>query len=261
MPVAEVGGRRVRYDDTGGGGPAVVLSHGFFMDGEMFALQVPALAPGYRCVTWDQRGFGGTDVDGPFTLWDAARDCLGLLDHLGIDRAVLVGHSQGGYLSLRAALLAPERVRALVLVDSQARADTPEEQAGYRAMFATWMGEGPLDEVAATVAGMIIGDPAVAEPWVAKWKAAPRDRILHPSEALVGRDDVSDRLGEITCPALVVHGTRDVAIPLTTAEATCAALPGCAGVVAVEGAAHAPNLTHAEVVNEAVLEFLGGLPA
>lgn len=256
MPVADVRGQRLHYEDTGGPGPAVVLSHGFFMDATMFDAQVAALAPTHRCVTWDQRGFGGTDVTGPFTLWDAADDLLGLLDHLGIGDAVLVGMSQGGYVALRAALVAPARVRALVLIDSQARADSSEEQAGYRALFATWTGDGPLDEVAATVAGMIIGDPEVAAPWVAKWTAAPRDRIRHPAEALVGRDDVTDRLGEITCPVLVVHGTEDVAIPLATAEATCRALPDCRGMVAVEGAAHAPNLTHPAEVDAALLAFL-----
>ena len=72
-------------------------------------------------ITWDERGFGDTEYDGePFTYWDSAADCLGLLDHLGIDRAVVGGMSQGGFVSLRAALTAPERVRGLILIDTQA---------------------------------------------------------------------------------------------------------------------------------------------
>src|SRR5690348_2127661 len=103
-----------------GEGPAVVLSHGLLLDQSMFDAQVAALAPEYRVITWDQRGHGGTPAPGPFSYWDSARDVLALLDHLGIGRAVLGGMSQGGLLSLRAAMLAPERVRGLILIDSEA---------------------------------------------------------------------------------------------------------------------------------------------
>src|SRR6266481_3888407 len=109
MPSASVNGISIAYSDSGGDGPAVVLSHGYLMDSSMFEPQVAALAPEYRVISWDERGFGGTRATGPFSYWDSASDVLGLLDHLGIDKAVLGGMSQGGFLSLRAALLAPER--------------------------------------------------------------------------------------------------------------------------------------------------------
>ena len=89
MSYADFNGQRLYYEDSGGDGPAVVLAHGFLMDHEMFAPQVAALAPEFRVVTWDERGFGATEFDGkPFTYWDSAGDCLGLLDHLGLDRPV-----------------------------------------------------------------------------------------------------------------------------------------------------------------------------
>src|SRR5229473_1079844 len=66
-----------------GDGPAVVMSHGFLMDHEMFAPQVAALAPEFRVITWDERGFGATEFDGkPFSYYDSANDCMALLDHL-----------------------------------------------------------------------------------------------------------------------------------------------------------------------------------
>ena len=92
MPHADIDGQRIFFDDTGGDGPAVILAHGFLMDHEMFEHQVAALRDDYRVITWDERGFGQTEYDGePFTYWDSANDCLGLLDHLGIDRAVVGG--------------------------------------------------------------------------------------------------------------------------------------------------------------------------
>jgi len=119
MPVAAVNGQEVYFEDSGGGGPALILSHGFLMDHEMFWPQVDELAGEFRVITWDERGFGRTPATGPFSYWDSADDCLGLLDHLGIDRAVLGGMSQGGFLSLRAALRAPGRVKGLALIDTQ----------------------------------------------------------------------------------------------------------------------------------------------
>jgi pimeloyl-ACP methyl ester carboxylesterase len=119
-------GATVGVTDSGGDGPVVVFSHGLLMNHTMFAPQVQALRDAYRVVTWDERGHGEAEHDGTWTYWDSADDVIAILDHLGVQTAVLAGMSQGGYLSLRAALRYPERVRALVLLDTQAR---PEDAA------------------------------------------------------------------------------------------------------------------------------------
>src|SRR3989440_5417864 len=255
MPFAEVNGQRLRFDDSGGDGPPVVLSHGFLMDREMFEPQVKALAPEHRVITWDERGFGETEFDGqPFTYWDSARDCLGLLDHLDIDQAVLGGMSQGGFLSMRATLLAPERVRALVLIDTQAGVEDPERLPAYRQMQQTWLQVGPVDDLAQAIAGLILGDPVLNEHWIAKWRDLPRDSMREPVECLFERDDVTGRLGEITCPALVIHGTADASIEIALAEKLSAGLAGSEGVARIEGGTHAANLTHPDEVNRVLLE-------
>jgi pimeloyl-ACP methyl ester carboxylesterase len=105
MPTAAVDGIDIAYTDSGGDGPAVLLSHGILMDHTMFGPQLAALTPEFRVITWDQRGFGATRAAGPFSYWDSAGDALGLPDHLGVSQAVLGGMSQGGFVSLRAALL------------------------------------------------------------------------------------------------------------------------------------------------------------
>ncbi len=156
MPNAAVNGTEISYADTGGDGPAVVLSHGILMDQSMFAPQVQALAPEFRVITWDQRGHGrdqrghgGTPAHGPFSYWDSARDLLGLLDHVGVERAVLGGMSQGGFVSLRAALLAPDRVRGLILIDTQAGQEDPAVAGAYEQLHAVWreQGPGPVQDV------------------------------------------------------------------------------------------------------------------
>lgn len=262
MPTADLSGLPVHYEDSGGDGPAVLFSHGFFMDHTMFDPQVEALAPDYRCIRWDERGFGATPAPLPFTLWDAAEDAVELLDHLGIDEAVFVGMSQGGYLSLRAALAHPERVRALVLIDSAADLDGADTVAGYEAMFGT-IRNGTDDERAAVyqgVAGLLLGDDRLAGQWIPRWAALDPDELGNAAGALLERDDISDRLDRIECPSLVIHGTADQAITMDRAEAAVTGLGDCRGLVRVDGAAHAPNLTHPEMVNPVLRAFLDSLP-
>jgi len=262
VPYAEVNGQKLFFEDTGGDGPPLVFSHGFLMDHEMFTPQVAELAEVYRVVTWDERGFGATEADGePFSYWDSARDLFGLLDVLGIERAVLAGMSQGGYLSLRAALLHPDRVRALVLIDTQAPPETPEKITEYQVMIDTWVEHGYLDELASIVAGLIIGDEVIESVWKTKWQAWDPARLRAAGGALLDRDDISDRLEELAMPVLLVHGTQDAAIPVSRAHEICAAVSDCRGVIEVEGASHASNLTHPEIVNPAIRDFLEGLPA
>lgn len=259
MPYADVNQQRIYFEDSGGDGPPVILGHGFLMDHEMFAPQVAALTPTYRVITWDERGFGQTEYDGqPFSYWDSAADCLGLLDHLGIDRAVVGGMSQGGFLSLRVALTAPERVRALILLDTEAGLPSEETMAGEDLMAETWFSVGPVDELATAIANLIIDDADENPKWIAKWQERGNEFLRQPFACLHGREDIHDRLGEITCPALVVHGTEDTAIPMDKAERLAAGLSGSSGVVKV-GGAHAANLTNPEPVNEAILAFLAGL--
>lgn len=261
MPHASINGQSIYFEDTGGDGPVVVLAHGFLMDHEMFVHQVAALRDTYRVVTWDERGFGLTEFDGaPFSYWDSAADCLGLLDHLGVERAVIGGMSQGGFLSLRAALTAPERVRALILLDTQSGVEDEAHIEGYNGMLQMWATLGPVDELANGVATIIIDDPTENPKWIAKWQSRPKELIAESGACLMNRDDISDRLVDITCPALVVHGSGDTAITMDKAEALAAGLVGCGGVVKV-GGAHAANLTNPEPVNAAILDFLAGLPA
>ncbi len=261
MATARINGIDIRFEDTGGDGPAVLFNHGFLMDHTMFDAQVDALRDSYRCVRWDERGFGDTRATGTFTYWDSADDAVGLLDHLGIDRAVFVGMSQGGFLALRAALTHPDRVRALVLIDSAADVDDAETIEGYRGMLHVF-GKGTDEERAGVfqiVSGLILGDEGLAAEWIPKWEAIEREQIVTAGHALLERDDISGRVGEIRCPILAVHGTADQAIGLERAKVLAAAASDHRGIVEVDGAAHAPNMTHPDQVTPAIEEFLASL--
>jgi 3-oxoadipate enol-lactonase len=258
MLTARVNGTDIAYADSGGDGPAVVLSHGYLMDHTMFDPQLAALAPEYRIITWDERGFGETAATGPFSYWDSARDALGLLDYLGLGQAVLGGMSQGGFISLRAALLAPLRARALVLIDTQAGQEDPAIAPSYEQMEDIWLAQGP-EPVQEIVASIILGsvDP---QPWFAKWARLDREGLNHSFRCLMDRDDITGRLAEIGCPALILHGTADAAIPMAKAEALRDGLGGPAELVAIDGGSHSANLSHPDQANAALLKFLRALP-
>jgi pimeloyl-ACP methyl ester carboxylesterase len=260
MPFADVNGQRLHYEDTGGDGPAVVFSHGLFMDETMFDPQVAALRDRYRCIAWDERGHGQTgDTTEPFTYWDSAEDLAALLGSLGVERAVLAGMSQGGFLSLRCALRHPELVRALILIDTQAGVEDPDRLPGYQVMVDNWVANGPDQPTLDIIAGLILGEGYPAAEWQEKWTRQSNENLVTVFTTLVTREDLHDRLAEIDVPALVIHGEADASIGLEIGRNLADGLADAEFVI-VPGAGHAANLTHPELVNPQIERFLASLP-
>jgi 3-oxoadipate enol-lactonase len=261
MPLLEVNGQWINYEDTGGDLVPIVLAHGILMDRGMFAPQIESAKVGSRFITWDARCHGETEnTDEPFSYWDLADDLKGLLDQLGIERAVIGGMSQGGFVALRFALKYPERVSALILLGTQAGVEDPEKVATYQVMLDVWEADGLNDQLARTIAAIVLGNEwRGSDEWIAKWYQKPRSLLRQAFQTLVSRDDIQHRLGEITAPALVIHGTADAAIDIEMAHRLCSELANCRQMVAIEGAGHASNLTHPKLVNLAIQQFIADL--
>ncbi len=263
MPFADVNGQRLHYVDSDPDGqkPPVVLVHGFLMDHRMFDPIAAALADAFRVIRYDTRGFGQTRWDGRrFTFYDAVADCAGLLDHLGIERATIGGMSRGGYMALRFALVHPERTRALILMSTRASVDAPEVHGIYRQVRDTWRDHGPIDPVVHGNANGILGPkddvPQLWTDWLPRWRSYDPKAIAAGIDAMIERDDVSDRLGEIEAPALIVHGTADAGIPFADGELLAEKLPGAQGLVKVDGGHHTAVLAHADTVIPPMRAFL-----
>jgi hypothetical protein len=145
----------------------------------------------------------------------------------------------------------------LILLSTQAGTEDPEKAAIYESMLDVWEGEGLNNQLAETIAAIILGNEWPGrEAWIAKWRQWPRSLLRPAFKAVVSREDIHDRLGEIKVPALVIHGTADAAIDIELAERLCSQLANCQPLITVEGGGHACNLTHPTLVNLAVQQFL-----
>jgi len=262
MPFAPINGQELFYQDSGGDKPTILMMHGFLFDQSMFDAQVAALESDYRCIRFDARAFGQTKWDGqPFSLWDTAADAIGLLDHLGLQQAVFVGMSQGGYALVRLAVRYPDRVKALVFLSTYNGVDSEDTKSIYRSMRDTWVNQGP-DVLLPTYRDLFLGtdDHAqrlYADKWEAVWRAVGPQAYTAASNNLTERDAIDpEQVKTLTMPALVIHGTADVGMPIALAEALFASLPNAKRMVCVEGAAHGANVTHPEPINAAIREFL-----
>jgi len=252
-------GWRLAYEDRGDG-PPVLLVHGVLMDRTMFDPQVEALADRWRFVTPDLRGHGESEHRrARSTQWDLMEDHVALLDHLGIDRAVGGGVSQGGFQSLRAALRHPERVAGLVLIDSQAGPEDPNRAPMYEASAAVAAKSGWNEDILGIAAQMIIGANAsedLKRHWIARWSAQDTSDAVEFIEAVTRREDITDRLGEIEAPAIVIHGEDDIAIEMVLARTLADGLQGLAEFVTVPSAGHSSTVENPEPITAAIERFL-----
>ncbi|MCU1645805.1 MAG: 3-oxoadipate enol-lactonase [Nocardia sp.] len=256
VPFARAIDAEIHYEDSGGEGPVLLLGHEFLMDRTMFASQTAALTPEFRLVSWDARGHGRTRDEGlPFTYWTCARDALTVLDQLGTQQAVLGGISQGGFIALRAALLAPERVAALVLMSTEAHEPSRAELANARNFLDKWNEDGPRPALADHLAHWLIGDDECSRTvWVERWLARDPNAIEVAAGALLTRDSILDRLHQITCPALVIHPTHS-GVPRAHARELADRLPD-ARYLEIDGGRQTVSMTHPAAVNTAIREFL-----
>lgn len=249
---------------TAGSGLPLLLLHGFPLDHGMWARQEP-LADKVRLIVPDQRGFGGSTGPGPESIEQLADDAVALLDALHVaGPAVICGLSMGGYVAQHVAARHPDRVAALILVDTRLEADTPEVRAGRvdlaakvgrlgqalvaDAMIPRLLAESPearaaagRDAIEAELRRMIVSQP------VATIQAA--------LAALGERPDMTDRMRGLRVPTLLVVGAEDALTPPACMEHAQQVIPA-AQLLVVPRAGHMTPLESPGVFNAAVLEFL-----
>jgi 3-oxoadipate enol-lactonase len=255
--------------ETTGEGPAVVLLHAGVGDRRLWDGQVDAFAERHLVVHPDLRGFGETELPGgPFSY---VEDVRALLDHLGVDRAAVVGNSLGGRVALDLALTHPDRVGALVLVDPGLTGD--EGSAEFDAFDEEedeLLDSGKIDEAVELnlrtwLDGRGRDGAPVPQEVRERLRAMQRrsfeillpayERTPPPGPAQWSDPPAAERLGEIGVPTLVVVGTHDVELFRAIAARLGREIPGAES--AELETAHLPALERPDEFNALVLEFLG----
>jgi 3-oxoadipate enol-lactonase len=258
---ANVGGVSLDYE-TEGDGPTVAFVHGLGATANVWHAQRVTVSKNYRVVTFDLPGSGRSDKSRPTHSFDAwADDLAGLLDHLGLPAAAVVGHSMGTVIAQRFAARHPERTKALVLAGALTELAAPAKEA-YTRRAALVEQEGMAavaDAMLATAlsAGTRERNPAltglVREMYLANDPASYAGHCRALAEG-----SAQDDQPKITCPTLLVVGDQDAVAPLRVQRQVSAAIAGSA-IRIVPNTAHMTMLETPEAFNAILLEFLARL--
>jgi pimeloyl-ACP methyl ester carboxylesterase len=254
---AKINGIRMRYDLQGPKtSPALVLVHGFPFSSELWKQQVEALSAGFRVLTYDLRGMGGSALGrAPQPLEAYADDLLALMDHLGLKRAALVGLSMGGYIVLRAAERNPERFWALALCDTKASADSDAAKLGRAAGIKSIRHKGVGAFVKSMLPKLLARRGLAAIGLLKIMKKNSADGMANALAAMAGRSDTSSGLRRYRGPVLVLAGSRDALIAASESRAM-AKLARHGRFVSLPGAGHVSNLEAPAFFNRSLTGFL-----
>lgn len=241
------------YYEVHGEGPVILLTHGYSATSQMWEGQIEALSRDHKLVIWDMRGHGRSDSpDDPALYSEPATvaDMAALLDEVGAERAIVGGLSLGGYMSLAFHRVHPDRVRALLIIDTGPGYKNDEARAGWNATSLKTADRYERE-------GLAVLESGSAERRQARHQSA-KGLALAARGMLTQRDAaVISSLPEIRVPSIVIVGSEDTPF-LAASDYMAARIPGARKVV-IEGAGHAANIDRPETFNAALLGFLEGL--
>jgi 3-oxoadipate enol-lactonase len=261
VPIAEVNGQRLYYEEHGEGEPLLCVM-GLGGDLTAWLLQVPVFSQRHRVVVFDNRDVGRSSMaDGPYEIADMAKDALALADGLGLDTFHLLGVSMGGAISQELALAAPERVRTLTLAVTWPRSGAWARKLAdvWGARTAGMTREQRVDELMLLTMSESFFENAEAVEWLrntilANPNPQPVDAFARQVEA-TSRHDTADRLASLSMPVHVIGAEHDILVPVWKSRELAELIPG-ARLTVVAAAPHGVNLERAEEFNRAVLDFI-----
>ncbi len=259
MPYARVNGIRMYYEEHGRGTPLVLIM-GYGDDCRKWARQVPAFARHHRVVVFDNRGVGRTAVPrAGYSISNFARDTAGLIDHLGLGRAHLLGYSMGGRIAQDVAVHYPDRLRSLLLCATSARPSAfnrytlwldrvliPRYGLGAVAPF------GPIYQYTRGYFERHLGT-LVAKLRRPAPSRAPLRGLLGQARAIAAHDTSRD-LHRIAAPTLVLLGDQELLNPLPDARFLARRIPH-ATLQVLKGGGHGFLWEVPRAFNSAVLAF------
>jgi pimeloyl-ACP methyl ester carboxylesterase len=254
------------YDDDGPG-PVVVLLHGFPLDRTIWSAQLTSIGSIYRVIAPDLRGFGRTAApETGYTMDTMAGDVVELLDALQINEPIVLGGlSMGGYIALALIARHPERVRALMLMDTRASADTPEAAHNREILAKEVEASHSTKPVIEAMFPKFFSETTrlnrseLIPPVQASMARASARAVAGALRGMATRRDWTSELARINVPTLVLGGADDVITPPDEMRKLAEGLPHAQHVV-IPDAGHLAPLESSGAANKAILAFLNGLP-
>ena len=258
-----INGAQIYYENAGSGPETIVFAHGLLCNTRLFDYQVAAFKDRYRCITFDFRGQGQSEVTrSGYDMDTLTEDAAGLIRALDAGPCHFVGLSMGGFVAMRLALRQPELVRSLMLLSTSADAEPRENLFPYKLMcfIARWIS---MRLVAGRVKDLMFGkkfqtDPAreaEREVWRQRFFANNRVGATRAAKAVLSRLPVYDQIGAIRVPTLIIVGEDDVATKPEKARRIHERIAG-SKLVLIPGSGHPVTVEEPAAVNAAVMDFL-----
>jgi pimeloyl-ACP methyl ester carboxylesterase len=255
-----VNGVELAYEIHGKGEPLVLL-HAFPLHKSMWQPQVEEFSKQFQIITPDFRGFGESPVAvDSFTMDLLAADVYALLHHLSLSKVILGGLSMGGYVAFAFYRQHPEMVKALILADTRAEADTEEGKANRRNMAELALKQGAA-VIAEQMTPKLLGKttqekhPELSVRMKQVISAASPKAIANAQIGMAQRADSTALLKMITCPTLILVGDEDLLTPVTFSENLQRGISN-SQLVIIQQAGHLPNLEQPGRFNKTVRDFL-----
>jgi pimeloyl-ACP methyl ester carboxylesterase len=263
MPKTNINGADIYYEEHGQGQETIVFSHGFLMNGRMFDHQVHALKDRFRCITYDHRGQGRSEVtESGYDIDSITEDAHVLIDYLDAAPCHFVGLSMGGFVGMRLAFRHPGLLKSLTLLETSADPEDANKVTKYKLLnlVARWFG---LRIAVGQVMPILFGQTFLHDPAREQEKEAWRESMIATdrlglSRTLLGfvdRESVRDECRLISLPTLIIVGEEDVATPLAKAQRIQEQIPD-SELVIIPNTGHSSPVENPEAVNAALEKFL-----
>lgn len=263
MPSIKVNGVNLYYEEHGSGPDTIVFAHGLLMNSHMFDAQVAAFKSSYRCIAFDLRGQGKSEVtDSGYDMDNLTTDTVELIAELGCAPCHFVGLSMGGFIGMRLAINHPHLLKSLSLLDTSADPEPDETVNSYKMMarigrvFGFWPLAGKL--ISILFGSDFLTDEnqkPTREHWRQQVKNNNRTGSSRAAMGVIEREGVYPQLSQINTPTLIMVGDQDIATVPAKSKRMQEAIPNSEMVI-IEGAGHSSSIEKPEAVTRALQAFI-----
>jgi len=261
MPYLTCNQANLFYQELGSGPQTIVFSHGLLFDHRMWAAQVKFFKENYRCIAYDHRGQGKSEVTGNEDMDTLYKDAASLIEQLaGKNPVHFVGLSMGGFIGMRLAARNPHLIETLTLLDTSA--DAEPNLLKYQLLNTIFkLGGAPLviNKIIKILFGKSSLNDSSKEKIIDFWKSTIKNyptSITRAVEGVIGRQAIATELSKIDCPVLVAVGEEDIATIPAKSERIHHAIKG-SNLTFIPKAGHSSCIEQPDKVNKIILDFIG----